>query len=345
MPFFAPRVFTVNFDDVRILHISSAKTFGGGERHLVDLTRDLQTRGHEVFVGLRPTNEWQDRFDFLPPERLFHVSIRNSFGMFSTNRISRFLAREKIDIIHAHVARDYLAASIAARRAKGVKLVLTRHVMFPTKPFHRLATRNVDAAIAVSPAVAGQLAKIFPKEKVNIITNGITMDTPSGDGDAFRSFHDIPADAPLVVTLGELRPLKGQRDLVLAAHEIVKTIPDCRFVVAGRDHTLDKKFRRELKRLTKVLGMEDNFLWLDWLDYLAADGRRGYLCVAVAFRELWARDPRCDGGRRSGRCHGDRWRQGIDERHECAGPDPRPTGTSREDPLVSRGRRKAASPR
>ena len=264
--FFAPRRFTVNFDDVRILHISSAKTFGGGERHLVDLTRELRTRGHDVFVGLRPTNEWQDRFDFLPPERFFHVSIRNSFGMFSAERIGRFLERAQIDILHAHVARDYLAASVAARRAKSVKLVLTRHVMFPMKPFHRLALRNVDAAIAVSPAVAGQLAKIFPKEKVNIITNGITMDEASGDGDAFRSFHNIPADAPLVVTLGELRPLKGQRDLVLAAHEIVKSIPDCRFVVAGRDHTLDQRFRRELKRLAKVLGLEDRFLWLDWLD-------------------------------------------------------------------------------
>jgi glycosyltransferase involved in cell wall biosynthesis len=264
--FFAPRIFTVNFDEVRILQISSAKTFGGGERHLVDLTRELRERGHEVFVGLRPTNEWQDRFDFLPPERFFHVSIRNSFGMFSANRISRFLAREKIDILHAHVARDYLAASVAAGRAKGVRLVLTRHVMFPMKPFHRFALRNVDAAIGVSPAVGGQLAKIFPKERVNIIANGITMDTASGDGDEFRSFHNIPADAPLVVTLGELRPLKGQRDLVLAAHEIVGGIPDCRFVVAGRDHTLDKKFRRELKRLAKVLGLEDNFLWLDWLD-------------------------------------------------------------------------------
>jgi len=211
--FFAPRLFTVNFDDVRILHISSAKTFGGGERHLVDLTRELRARGHDVFVALRPTNEWQDRLDFLPPERFFHVSIRNSFGMFSANRISRFLAREKIDILHAHVARDYLAASVAAGRAQGVRLVLTRHVMFPMKPFHRFALRNVDAAIAVSPAVAGQLAKIFPKENVKTIANGIAMDTRRGDGGEFRSFHGIPADVPLVVTLGELRPAQGHAAL------------------------------------------------------------------------------------------------------------------------------------
>src|SRR5947209_3975529 len=134
---------------MRLLHLSSALTFGGGERHFVDLGRELCARGHVLFVGLRPTNRWQDRIDFVPPERFLHVSIRNSFGMFSARRIARFAEENGIDIIHAHVARDYVAASIAARSAN-TRLVLTRHVSFPMKSFHRFALRNVDAAIAVS---------------------------------------------------------------------------------------------------------------------------------------------------------------------------------------------------
>jgi len=66
---------------VRILQITSAKTFGGGERHLVDLCKGLAERGHEVFVAIRPSNEWQDKFSFLPPENIFYVSLRNSFGV------------------------------------------------------------------------------------------------------------------------------------------------------------------------------------------------------------------------------------------------------------------------
>lgn len=257
---------------MRILHISSAKTYGGGERHVVDLTRALRERGHEVFVALRPTNEWQDRFDFLGPESFLHVSIRNSFGMFSAKRIGRFIDENRIDIIHAHVARDYLAASVAARTAKNVKFVLTRHVVFPMKPFHRFALRNVDAAIAVSPVVRTQLVKIFPAGKVHVINNGINPSEchdREARGREFRAFHGISAGVPLVVTLGELKLLKGQRDFVLAANEIVKRIPDCRFVVAGRDNSVDKHFRRELKRLVRVLGLEEKFLWLDWLDDIA----------------------------------------------------------------------------
>ncbi len=256
---------------MRVLHISSAKTFGGGERHLVDLCRELSKRGHDVYVALRPTSEWQDRLDFLSPENFLHVSIRNSFGMFSAKRIARFVEKNKIDIIHAHVARDYLAASVAARVVRGVRLVLTRHVVFSMKPFHRFALRNVDAAIAVSPAVRVQLERIFPADKIRVIPNGIGFATTSDEAriemaNDFRDLHSIPLDAPLVATLGELRVLKGQRDFVLAANEIVKRIPDAMFVVAGRDNTIDQKFRRELKRLVRVFGMKEKFLWLDWLD-------------------------------------------------------------------------------
>lgn len=271
--FFCFRV-RYKLSDVRILQISSAKIFGGGERHFVDLCRELTRRGHDVFVALRPTNEWQERLDFLPPERFLHVSIRNAFGMFSAKKITGFIEKERIDVVHAHEARDYLAASIASRIAGPVDLVVTRHLLSPLKPFHRFALRNVGAAIAVSHGVNVQLKKIFPEEKIFVIPNGIdtTRGTAAGrekQGREFRSFHGIPFDVPVVATIGELKVLKGQRDFVLAAHEIAKRFPNCRFVVAGKDNSIDKKFRRELKRLVKVFGMEERFLWLDWLDDIA----------------------------------------------------------------------------
>jgi len=277
--FFGKRAFFVSVEvggafvailfSVRILYISSALTFGGGERHVVDLAHEMSARGHEVFIALRPTNQWEERFDFVPAERRLHVSVRNSFGMMSANRIARFLNSNKIDVLHAHVARDYLAAAVAARSAK-TKLVITRHVMFPMKSFHRLALRSVDRVIAVSPAMVDLLERIFPSKKIVVVPNGVTMQEEIGDREAmggeFRRFHSIPSDAPLVVTLGELKPLKGQRDFVLAANEVLKSHDDAVFVIAGKDNTIDQKFRRELKRLVKVLGHEDRFLWLDWLD-------------------------------------------------------------------------------
>jgi glycosyltransferase involved in cell wall biosynthesis len=55
---------------------------------------------------------------------------------------------------------------------------------------------------------------------------------------------------------------------VLAAAEIVKKVPDAHFVIVGQDNTTDKKYRRELRRLARVLGLGDRTLWLDWADDL-----------------------------------------------------------------------------
>lgn len=253
---------------MRILQISSARHFGGGERHLTDLCRGLAERGHTMFVALRPTNEWQDRLDFIPSENFLKVSIRNSFGMFSAKRIGRFVIENKIDIIHAHVARDYLAAGIAARVAKGAKFVLTRHVLFPLKPFHRLALNNLDAAIAVSEGVAEQLREVFPAKKIHTISNGLDVRAGGSNeiGNEFRRENDIPIDAPVICSIGELKPLKGQLDLILAASEVIKSVPNVRFVIAGVDNTSGKKFRRELKRLAHKLGISEQVLWLDWIE-------------------------------------------------------------------------------
>jgi L-malate glycosyltransferase len=256
---------------MRILHISSARTFGGGERHVADLCRGLAERGHDVFVALRPTNEWQHRLSFLPAENIAHVSIRNSFGVISSLRIADFVKQNEIEIVHAHVARDYIPASVACLAAKPAKFVLTRHVMFPLKPFNRFALKNLAKAIGVSAPVGEGLRAVFPRDKVAVINNGLDVNAISGDQQSnlrheFREFHSIPQGVPLVGTLGELRELKGQRDFVLAAHEISKEFPDVHFVVVGKDNTADRGFRRELRRMAGVLGMEDRFLWLDWID-------------------------------------------------------------------------------
>lgn len=255
---------------MRILHVSSARTYGGGERHFVDLTRGLVERGHDVFVALRPTCMWRYRLDLLPKDHIFKVSIRNSFGVLSALRLADLIREYKIDIVHAHVARDYIPASIACLASRA-RFVLTRHVLFPLKPFNRFALKNVSMAIGVSDAVGEMLRDIFPPKKVVVIPNGISVDVRS-DGerrrlrDEFRADHAIPPDVPLIGTLGELKELKGQRDLVLAAAEIVKRVPDCRFVIAGEDHSASKAYRREIRRLARVLGLENRFVWLAWLE-------------------------------------------------------------------------------
>lgn len=256
---------------MKVLQVSSATEFGGGERHFVDLCRSLIERNHQVFVVLRPTNKWQDKLDFLPPENIFHVSIRNSFGVFSGQKIAKFIRKNNIEIVHAHVARDYFPTSLACWIAKTPKFIITRHVLFPLKSFYRFALKNLAKAIAVSSAVETELAKTFPREKIMAISNGINVDH-FGNGDKlkpreqFRFEHNIPSDSQLIVIVGELKALKGQEDFVLASQIVAEKFPKAYFIIVGKEPSFEKKYRQKLKRLIKVFGLKEKYLWLNWVE-------------------------------------------------------------------------------
>ncbi len=77
------------------------------------------------------------------------------------------------------------------------------------KPFHRFTLTNLSRAIAVSPAVEQNLQKIFPKQKIEIIANGIntenlTDEESNKSREEFRFLHNIPFDAQVIGTIGEL---------------------------------------------------------------------------------------------------------------------------------------------
>jgi glycosyltransferase involved in cell wall biosynthesis len=85
----------------------------------------------------------------------------------------------------------------------------------------------------------------------------------------FRFLHNISFDAKIIAVIGELKVLKGQRDFILAAQIIAQKFPEAFFVIVGKENAANQKFRRELKRLVSVFRLENQFLFLDWIENLA----------------------------------------------------------------------------
>ena len=160
---------------MRILQVSSAKAIGGGERHLIDLTRGLIARGHEIFLAAAPASPLFERIPELKRENILEIKIKNSLDVPAARKLAGFIRKHKIEIIHAHLGKDYLPASLAARFAPEAKFVLSRHVLFPMKALHKFALKNVAKAIAVSAPVEANLEKIFSKEKIALIPYGIEI--------------------------------------------------------------------------------------------------------------------------------------------------------------------------
>ena len=253
---------------MRILHISSARSLGGGERHLIDLANALVRRGHEVYAALRPRSPLREELTELPPGNVFNVRLRNALDIRSAGSVARFVRAHRIEVVHAHVARDYPLAAMAAWRNRRAKLVVTRHVLFRLNRLHALTLARASRVIAVSLAVERSLLaqKILPPRKVTVIPNGIDFRRFDAGGDAFdreefRRGRKIAPGGLLIGTVGELKRQKGHEDFLRAAALVARDDESARFVIVGGGERRDA-----LERLAAELHLKNRVTFTGWLD-------------------------------------------------------------------------------
>src|SRR5882762_1781775 len=255
---------------MRILQICSARQIGGGEKHLADLANGLARRGHDVYAALIPGSPLLAELLFVTTQNIVQLPMRNSLNVGSALKLARFVRQHEIEIVHAHMARDYPLAAWAARRA-GARLVLTRHVLFPLNRIHRVTLRRTSRVIAVSQAVAEglQAQGLFDPEKVVRIYNGIDIDR-FGKGRGDVAVHEEGANKKLRVgMIGHLAPIKGQEDFIRAAAIVCGVRDDVEFVIAGEDKSRSGEHRRRLETLIDELGLSQRVSLLGWVEDVA----------------------------------------------------------------------------
>lgn len=248
---------------MNILQISSASSLGGGERYVADLTNSLTTRGHNLFVALRPQSPLIRELR-LPPERIATLPLRNALDVQSAYELERLVRKHRIDIVHAHLARDYSLASYAARRNRQTKFIATRHVLFQLSRLHRHTLARAHRVIAVSAAVAKELRaqRIVDESRIAVIPNGIDVER----FERARAELERPDDSLLVGSIGELRVLKRHDDFIRAAAVIASRFPEARFVLAGVDTSTSGELRQQLEKLVGELRLKGRFSFLGWVD-------------------------------------------------------------------------------
>src|SRR5688500_12287862 len=120
---------------MRILQVCSVTTFGGGERHLVDLSHALADRGHEVYAAAVPGSPLWSELSFLTNGSTLPLSRRNSVT--NLTALAGFVRAHGIEVVHAHAARDYHLAGVGVRLASLGRIVLKRHAVFPMRGINK----------------------------------------------------------------------------------------------------------------------------------------------------------------------------------------------------------------
>jgi glycosyltransferase involved in cell wall biosynthesis len=257
---------------MKILQICSARQLGGGEKHLADLANALARRGHDVFAALAPSSPLLAELPALPKQNLVELRMRNSLNVASAFKLARFAREHQIEIIHAHVARDYPLAAFVSRRA-GARLVLTRHVLFPMSGIHRLTLRRTARIIAVSQAVADGLREqeIFASDRIVLIRNGIDVDrfASAARRSEAAGREDNPGKRLRVGMVGHLAPIKGQEDFIRAAAIVCGLRDDVEFVIAGEDKSRSGEHLQTIERLIAELDLNQRVRLSGWVNDIA----------------------------------------------------------------------------
>ncbi len=232
---------------MRILQACSATEIGGGERHVIDLTRALIERGHELHLAVRPQAKIKSELASLPI--VWHeLPLRNALDIVSAKKLKKIIVQQNIEIVHAHVARDYTICGAACKKT-AAKLFLTRHHFNPIKAnfLYQWTISQTQGFIAVSSAVRAEIQQAFPKltKRISVIPNWI-------DSQVIASMQKVEARNSLSLTgkfavgmIGQITPLKGQKYFIQAAQQIARD--DVDFLIIGAPQTdHDKKYYQQL---------------------------------------------------------------------------------------------------
>jgi glycosyltransferase involved in cell wall biosynthesis len=187
-------------------------------------------------------------------------------------KLYRLIRIGRYHIVHTHSSKAGVLGRIAAKLAGTPLIIHTLHslVFHEYQPWivnrtwwliKKICAPMTDhflsvSSIIVRKAVAAGIAK---PEKFTTVYSGMELDWflhSKADGAAVRRELGIPEDAPVVGKIARLFPLKGHDQLMDAAPEIVRRVPNVRFFLVGDGILYD-----HLRARARAAGILDNFVF------------------------------------------------------------------------------------
>jgi glycosyltransferase involved in cell wall biosynthesis len=253
---------------IRVLWLTKGLGPGGAERLLVTSARRRDRRRLAVrVVYLLPHKTalvGELEAEGVPVTCLGH---RRTLDPRWLSALRRSLAREPVDIVHAHNPVMAVGARIAARslpRRLRPRVVVTDHALWGsyvpvTRWADGLTSRFDDARLTVSQAVRAALPRSI-RRRSQVVLQGIEVEhvrAQRAHRAAVRAELGLEPGALVVGTVANLRPVKAYPDLLAAASEVIERLPETRFVTVGQGPQ-----EAEIRALHARLGLGDRVLLL-----------------------------------------------------------------------------------
>ena len=262
---------------MRILQVAYKSQIYGGEKVLLDLTRGLMDRGHDLFVACPSYGPLPEALKAEGAE-VFIIPMRKTYDLLAIYRLYKILRKYKIDVIHSHGLLVNILSRVASYLANTRVSISTAHIPLNLKsgkqaqnileklmiPYYlildTLTSHFNDKIIAVSHAVKRDLMEqgVDPK-RIVVVQNGIDSNRGRGNNQGTKGKLKRNGNHPIVGTITRLSPQKDIPTFLKMASLISKDVPKAQFLIVG-----DGEKRRELQDLAHKLGLGDHIRFLGY---------------------------------------------------------------------------------
>jgi len=281
---------------MRILLICTHLKAGGISRYVLTLAKGLKKNGHCVWVSCAPYGKWLIKlkeegigYKSIPIKTKSILSIKIWISFFI---LSRFVKKEKIDIIHSNSRVTQLLGFLLYKFTK-TPYVNTFHGFY-RKSFIRKQLKFAGLrTIAISENVKTHLSQDLriPEDKIRVVYNGVCREEFSVRKKT-KTDYGFKKDDFVIGILGRISEEKGQF-LGVEAFKLLSYDHDNVYLAISGRGRLEEELKTfikltDLENKTKLFDMEAKD-FLDIPDILIVPSRRegfGYVIIEAFLKEV-----------------------------------------------------------
>ena len=234
-----------------ICFFNTNQAWGGGEKWHFDMASQLFAEGVEVMAVAHTESVLKKKLEAQQfPVYTLKISNLSFLNVFKILKLATFFKKHKVETVVLNLPADLKVAGIAARLARVERIIYRRGSAIAIKNsflnrflFHNIVSEILANSIETKRLINKNNPKLFSKEKIRVIYNGIkTEDYPIQE--SIKTSHKNI----VIGNLGRLEKQKAQHLLLEIAAQL-KTETNNFKIIIGGDGQLKPRLTQQIAKL------------------------------------------------------------------------------------------------
>ena len=254
----------MNIYGMNILHVSSEKTWRGGEQQIAYLLEELMQR-HQVacFVACKQHSAFET---YCIQTNIPHIALpfANEFDLYTAQKLKKYCRQHQINLVHAHSGHSHAICVWAHLLGNKIPIILSRRVDFPVKnnwlSRYKYNYAGIEKIICVSDKIKEIMKPALTHpEKCVTVHSGIDL-SRFEESSRIGKLHEelqLPLSTFLVGNVSAIAPHKDYFTFVDTAEILLKNDLDAKFLIIG-----DGPSRPEIEAYVAQKNLKNDILFL-----------------------------------------------------------------------------------